>query len=398
MFINSDVNFEPHSATLAGPTQGVPVNYSDESNTPIPFIGTPISRRSFAKGAMLALAAVPISAALSACSPAGASSKAGGTVTFASYGGAYNDALKHFTTPFSKKTGIDVRLASNTSLSGLKQQIASNSIQWDIAELSGTEYELAISQGVKLEALDFDIIHTASIPSYAKKEFGIQYAFFLEVAAWDKRQVTSPPKDWAAFFDGGRYPYKRSLPNSLAADMLLEFALLSDGVPLKGLYPLDVDRALRAIERLSKDQVVFYTSNQEVIQHMQTKEAGLGMPYSGRVVLANKGGAELDFTVNQAGATGDYLVIPKGAKNAKGAMQLIDFICNDAKSAADFMEETGYGVSNLNAIKKLSPETAANVPTSPDLKDKIFFRDDAWWSKNFDAVSQKYQAWQANYS
>jgi len=351
------------------------------------------SRRRFVMHSLGAMIAVP---ALSVASRVVAAEKKG-SVTFASFGGAYNEAInRNFVKPFQDKTGISVRMAANTSLAGLKSQVAANAVQWDIAELTGTEYELAIKQGIPLEPLDLAIVRTANIPKYAVKEFGIKYAYFLEVMAWDRKRIQQPPKTWSDFFNPERYAGKRSLYTTLSDSMLLEFLLLADGVGLKDLYPLDVDRALRTLGKLSPNQIAWYETNQQVIQQMSSGESQLGMPFTGRVRIANKGGSEIDYTVNQGGATGDYLVVPKGAPNVKNAMTLIDFICNDAQAGANFMNETYYGLTNLAAVKLLSADVAGEVPTSPDLEDKIFRKDDAWWMENLDATVQKFQKWQVS--
>jgi putative spermidine/putrescine transport system substrate-binding protein len=358
-----------------------------------------LTRRQFARGSALTLASLSAAPTLlAACGEedegSGGESK---SVTWASFGGAYNEALQRgFTRPFTRATGIKVTLASNTSLAGLKQQVAAGSVQWDIAELTGSEYELAIAQDIPLEKLDFNIIKTDNVPDYARKEYGIKYAFFLQVMAWDRGQVSSPPKTWADFFATSSVQGKRSLYETLSDSMLLEFALIADGVDPQSLYPLDVDRALRVIEGLGKDNIVWYASNEEVIQQMISQQSALGMPFTGRVRIANEGGADLAYTTNAGGAEGDYLVVPKGAPNAENAMKLINFICNDAEAAANFMEETYYGVSNLKALERLPKRVADNIPTSPALEGKIFQRDDAWWAKNLDQVTQKFQAFQAN--
>lgn len=352
-----------------------------------------LSRRQFVTRSLGAMISVP----LLSVAPRAFGAGKDGTVTFASFGGAYNQALeRNFIKPFEAQSGISVRMAANTSLAGLKSQVAANAVQWDIAELTGTEYELAMKQGIPMEPLDLSVIRTANIPKYAIKKFGIKYAFFLEVMAWDRKSISPPPKTWAEFFDSKRYSGKRSLYTTLSDSMLLEFALLADGVAMKDLYPLDVDRALRSLGRLKPNQIVWYQTNQQVIQQMASGESKLGMPFTGRVRIANKGGSAIDYTVNEGGATGDYLVVPKGAPNAKNAMKLIDFICNDAKAGAGFMSETYYGLTNLAAIKLLDPKVAAEVPTSPELDGRIFRKSDVWWMENLDATVQKFRAWQVS--
>lgn len=356
-----------------------------------------ITRRQFTLASLAAVASMPFA---SSVLPAYASDKrqGTGTVTFASFGGSYNDALqRNIIDPFVKSSGIKVRMAANTSLAGLKGQINANAIQWDIAELTGAEYELAIKQGIPLEPLNLDIIRTDNIPDYAVKKYGIKYAFFLEVMAWDKKSISPPPKTWSDFFDSAKFSGKRSLYTTLSDSMLLEFALLADGVSMDKLYPLDVDRALQALGRLRPDQILWYETNQQVIQQMTSGESALGMPFTGRIRIANQGGADIGYTTTGGGATGDYLVVPKGAPNAENAMKLINFICNDAKAGAAFMNETYYGLTNLKAIELLDDKTAREIPTSPVLEGKIFRKNDQWWAENLDAATQKFRGWQVSH-
>lgn len=352
--------------------------------------GTGLTRRQFAMGSMATLAAlslVNITKARAATGP----------VTFASFGGYYNDAIqKTLIKAFTKSTGIDVRMAANTSLASLKGQINANAVQWDIAELTGSEYEIAMQQDIPLEPLDFDIIKTDNIPDYAVGKYGIKYAFFLEVMAWNKATVKQPPTTWAQFFDPELLPQRRSLYTKLSDSMLLEFALIADGVAMDQLYPLDVERALGVLSKLQRRQVVWYQTNQQVIEQMASGATQLGMPFTGRIRLANQGGAAIGYTVNEGGATGDYLVVPKGARNKENAMKLINFICNDAHAAAEFMRNTHYGLSNLRAIEQLEDSIAADIPTSPALDGKIFRKDDAWWAENLDTATQQFRAWQVS--
>ena len=221
----------------------------DESRLP----GSParsVTRRQFAHRSGLAIASLAgASGLLAACGDsddADSAAGGGGPVVWASFGGTYNEALqKYFVDPFTAKTGTKVRLASNTSLAGLKRQIQSGSIQWDIAELTGPQYEAAVAEGLALEELDLNIIDVKNVPDYAVKPSGIKYAFYFAVMGWDPRQVKQAPQSWADFFDPAAYPQKRSLYDYLGDSMVLEFARLSQGVPMDQVYPLDVEGGIQ---------------------------------------------------------------------------------------------------------------------------------------------------------
>ncbi len=329
-----------------------------------------------------------------------AAKKISGSIVIASWGGTYNDDLKkYFADPFTAETGVKVKFLANTSLAGVKRQVAAGNVQWDIAELAGSDYHIGVEQNVGFTPLDFNIIDKSNIPEYAVQEFGIQYAFFTQVMAWDKRQIKTPPTTWAEFFDGAKYAPKRSLYDAIYDSFVLEFALLADGVAKDQLYPLDVDRALKALEKLPAKQMLWYSTNAQVIQQMSDKESGLGMPYTRRVIEAVNGGVPLEYTNMNGGALGDFFVVPKGAKNPDAAMAFINFICNNVDAAANFMKASYYGVSNTKAVESLPDDVRSQIPTDKAMQEKnnLLLRDDKWWADNLEAVTQKFQAWQTKY-
>lgn len=346
-------------------------------------------------------AAAPTTEAAETGAPAatGAAPAPSGSITVAAWGGSYNDDLKkYFGDPFTQETGVQVKFVANTSLAGLKQQVAAGAVQWDIAELAGSDYQIGVEQAVGMAPLNTDIVQTANIPEYAVGDYGIQYAFFTQVMGWNTEAVQTPPASWADFFDPDKFTVKRSLYDAMYDSFLLEFALMADGVPRDSIYPLDVDRAFTALERLPADKMLWYSTNQQVIQQLVDQESGLGMPYTGRVRQAAADGAPLEYTTTDAGALGDYFVVPEGAPNSDGAWAFINFVCNNAEAAAAFMETTLYGVSNLAAVELLPPEIKDSIPTNPAMQEKILMRDDTWWAENLAAVSERFLAWQASYS
>jgi hypothetical protein len=34
------------------------------------------------------------------------------------------------------------------------------------------------------------------------------------------------------------------------------------------------------------------------------------------------------------------------------------------------------------------------LPTSPAMRDKVFFKDDAWWAANLEKAVQRFKEWQ----
>lgn len=355
-----------------------------------------ITRREFVRRAMYLGVSFPAASLLaSACATDPESNS--DTITLVSYGGSYNETLRQtMIDPFEQESGVSVSLGENTGLAPLKLQVESGNVQWDLAELNGPEYEVAVRQEL-LEPYNYSLVDTSQVPDFAVREFGIKYALYLFVMGWDQRVIAEgeTPTGWAQFFDSQLFPGKRSLYDRIDEGSVLEVALMAEGVPFDEIYPLDVDRALSSLETFGRDMFIWHTAPQEAIQSLVSAEVALATTWNGRVGIAQRDeGAEIGFTPNQAVVSGNYLVVPKGAPNSDMAFQLMNFIATNAKAGADYARMTHYAISNNAAIDLLEPELAAKLPTSPDLEGKILVKDDAWWADNLEPATEAFKEWQ----
>jgi putative spermidine/putrescine transport system substrate-binding protein len=327
----------------------------------------------------------------------GLSNAQGATVTFSCYGGSYNDNVtKAFLAPFQKKTGIKVELGANASLALAKLQVTTGGpAQWDIVELTGPEYEIGVKQNLFLP-YDYKTVDASKIDAQYKKPYGIKYALFLMVMAWDQRKISDAqaPKTWADFWDTNRYPGKRAMSENIEDASILEAALLADGVSMDKLFPLDVDRSLKSLDRLGKKNIIWYSANQQPIQQLTSGEVALAQSFNGRVIPANRNGAQIGFTPHFGAISGDYLCVVKTATHAKEAFELISFMSSDDEADAEYMRLTTYTSSNSSALKLVDKELADTLPTSEKLAGKVFVKDDAWWAENLEKTTVRFKQWQ----
>ncbi|WP_406002476.1 extracellular solute-binding protein [Streptomyces sp. NBC_00829] len=359
-----------------------------------------LSRRSLLRAAGYSAAAAPFAGSLlTACSTKSTpTAKSNTAVTVTSYGGSYNDQLtKTLLKPFEKKTGIRSSLLANTSLAGLKAQVLSGDVQWDLVELTAPEYLQAVDEGL-LEKLDYSVIDPKGLPAYAKSDYGIKYLSFLFVMAWDQKHIpdAGAPRNWEQFLDQGKYRTKRSVYSQLSDSSILEAARMAAGVPFDKIYPLDVDAAFEyLVQHPGRDRLIYHAANQEPIQQLTSGEVSLSTSFNNRINAARKDGARLNFTPTNSVVAGDYFVVPKGSRNKEAAFRLLDFMSNDAAAGADFIQTTNLTLANTSALAKLPPAVADSLPTSPKLADSILVRDDAWWAKHLKETEQKFKLWQA---
>ncbi len=319
------------------------------------------------------------------------------TLNVAGYGGVLNDYLTRlFGEPFERQTGIKVNFGSNASLALAKLQAASGGpAQWDIVVLTGAELLTASEQGL-IEPYDYSIIDASNVPPVYKQPYGIKLSLYLFSMCWDKRQIADDhaPKTWAEFWDTQRYKGKRSLYSNVSDGSILELALLADGVATDKLYPLDVDRALRSLDRLGRANIIWHSTNQEPIQQLTSGAVPLATAFNGRVILANRAGGQLGYNPAYSAVSGNPYCVIKSSAHKREAMQLLNFMLTDTKGDAAYIEATNYAMPNTAALALVPQAVLDTLPTSPALKDKVFIKDDAWWTANLADASRKFKEWQ----
>ncbi|MDT4872790.1 Bacterial extracellular solute-binding protein [compost metagenome] len=157
------------------------------------------------------------------------------------------------------------------------------------------------------------------------------------------------------------------------------------------LYPLDLDRALRKLDTIKSD-ILWWGSGDESQQLLSSGQASLGMFWNGRVHALKQSGASVEMNWRQNLVTGDFLVIPRGAKQAEAAKQFLGY-ASRPKAQAAFASLTGYAPVNLSSAALIAPELAGNLPSAH--RDSQITLNFKYWSKNSEAISRRWYAWQA---
>lgn len=300
-------------------------------------------------------------------------------VTFASWGGTYQKAERiAFLNKIEKKYGIKVAEDSHTGLAAIKTQVLSGKVFWDIVDMSTPDCERGRKQGL-WEKLDYNVLPNAKgLDAVYKNDYWLGFITYATVIAWNK-DVTSPPKTWAEFWDVEKFPGKRAL-RSRARDML-EVALLADGVPIDKLYPIDVERAYKKLEQIRPHVSVWWTSGGQTAQMMKDNEVDMMIAWNGRAHNAIQDGANWEYTFNEGNIAVECLVVPKGAPNKELAMKALnEFI--DAANGVEFTQHIPYGPVNPLAYEggKIPPERLKRLPSAPQNLKVQFFMDPDWWS------------------
>lgn len=311
-------------------------------------------------------------------------------IVVASPGGAMDDAFDAaYYKPFTAKTGIAVVKTPN-QYAKLKAMVDAKAVEWDVMDLAADQAALFARQDL-LDPFDTGVIDPAGLLPGTLHPHYTLVDLVGAVICWNTKRVTpaAVPRSWAEVWDLKRFPGDRMLWKK--ASETLEVALLADGVEPAKLYPLDVPRALRSLDRI-KNQVSWWESGAQSAQLLIDGEASAGLAWNGRLDGPRSTGAPIDFSYDQAVFLADAMVIPKGAKNKKESMQFISFVLEPANQA-EFARRIPYGPVRTAAMDQLDPARRTVLPTAPDNFKKGVLMDSNWWADHGPDAVEKFNTW-----
>lgn len=294
-------------------------------------------------------------------------------------------ARKHLFDPFTAETGIQIKTLSPVSFAKLAQQVSTGTYEFDITTLGGGEL---------LRANEAGIIEDLEEPfKGGLYENGIASHAFATVISYRTDKYPEGPKNWKDFWDVERFPGARSLQRYAAR--VVPLALLGDGVEVKDLYPLDVDRAFKSLDRIKEHVRVWWTAGAQTVQILRDGEVDMIGIWNGRYTEAKDAGAPVAMTWEQGQIDRAYWVVAKDTPNAANAKRFIAF-ATSAKPLAGFATEAGYGPLNPAANEFIAPEALKQMPTSPENYPHTFEQDIAHLGIDPTELTERFEDWVAS--
>jgi putative spermidine/putrescine transport system substrate-binding protein len=313
------------------------------------------------------------------------------SLTFPNSGGALEEAYRaaYFDT-FTAKTHINVLSAPYMDSAQIKAMVDNNAVSIDLANSDATDAAILARAGL-LERIDYDIVDRKSLLPEAAQEFYLLPDFAAYVMAWNTKSFNNAtrPQNWAEFFDIKAKPGQRSLWK--AAPQTLEVAAIGGGQPPDKLYPLDLDRAFAKLDAI-KSSLSWWESGAQGAQLIIGGEVDVGTVWNGRLFKPKAEGAPADFTFDGALVVADAMVVPKGAKNKRYAMQ---FLANmmEAKNQAVFCRMIPYGPANTETFALLTEAERARLANSPQNRAKTALQDFAYWAEHGAELNARFNRW-----
>ena len=309
-------------------------------------------------------------------------------------GGPYTTAYREaFYDPFEKATGIKVVSVARESqpVAQFAAMVQTKNYVWDVTTLTlSADIPYLEAKGllepIGLKASDYpELMPEAITPNW----LGVDVYSTVLAYRTDKFK-DGGPKSWADFWDVKKFPGRRCLRRSPLDT--LEQALLADGVPLDKLYPLDVDRAFRSLDKIKPHINIWWTSGAQAMQAIQSGDVDMISAWNGRAQAAKDGGAPVTIVWNQGLYSIEGWGIPKGTPRADAAKQFVRF-CADAKRQALLTRTLAYGPTNKKAFETISKDRATLLPTAPDNIRDMRLPSPQWWEANRQKVTERFNSW-----
>jgi putative spermidine/putrescine transport system substrate-binding protein len=309
-------------------------------------------------------------------------------LTFCSWGGTLSDLEKTvLLDPFGKQKGFEVVAASPTNYAKLKAMVEAGQPEWDLVDVGGR----FIWQGDELlETLDMSLIPNAKNldPGWVAPK-GIFTSTGATVIAWNTKTFPEgkAPQSWKDFWNVKDFPGPRGLYKPFYYNY--EAALLAAGVPRSQVFPLTDEKAKMAIEKVKelKEHVkVWWTAGAQPPQLLSSGELAMSSAWSGRILSMMQEKAPVAMTYKDGIAWGNAWVIPKGSKNARLAMEAINYaISEEAQTGLNSFGT--YGPVLASAAAKGTAEQRKLMVTAPEnVKDMLILNE-----KEAAAYSVKYE-------
>lgn len=301
-----------------------------------------------------------------------------------------------FFRPFEKETGVKITYTATpvgVRVPKVEQMVKIGNVEWDIIEADREWVYIGGKKGI-FEPLDYTTISTKDLDSSGIERHGISKGFYSIVIGYNSKTYPSGkphPASWKDFWDVNKYPGPRSLRNNPRDN--LEFALLADGVPMDKLYPLDVERAFRSLDKIKPHITVWWESGAQPVQLLANGEVVMASAWNGRLYNVAKDGAPVGLEWNQGSINFTSWCVPNGAKNKKNAMNFLDFFNRDPKRQARYCEIVTYPGLNKKMYEYLDPKMLPHINMTPENAKKQFVYNVMWWVENMEKVTERWNTW-----
>ncbi|MVT66081.1 extracellular solute-binding protein [Bradyrhizobium pachyrhizi] len=323
-----------------------------------------------------------------------------GEVIVATTGGVYDKTLKEvWFEPFTKATGIKVSTITATdSEQRARAQAMANAgqVTWDIINNVDVIAESAQNRSFTrdLSAFCEQFRPRKDLADKTCNPAGVRITFNATLLAFNgARFPGAKPRSWPDFWDTSRFPGPRALPSFNDPWRVFAAALLADGVPADELFPLDIDRALKKLDKIKPQIQLWWRTGDQSQQGFRNGEYVMGMIWGTRASALKAEGQPVQISYDQAFMLADTMQILRNGPNSSGAEALLKFYLDNPSVQAKIAERLNVTPPSLDAVSMMSEAARANIPSSPEAFQAIVKHDPLWISANQAKMLDAWNAW-----
>jgi putative spermidine/putrescine transport system substrate-binding protein len=315
-------------------------------------------------------------------------------ITVADVGGAPGAAIrKAFCDPFEKETGIRAASVAHDAdpTTQMKLLVDTKSYIWDVSMLTQAHVGYLTKPKEYLDPLNIGADEVPGIVPGMLKPTWFGFSVFATLLAYRTDKFGgNGPNNWVDFWNVQKFPGRRGLYKGVAG--MLECALMADGVPPDKLYPIDVDRAFKMLDKIKPHVNVWWTSGAQNTQILQSGEVDMSDTWGARAFAAIEGGAPVKMVWSEGLYSTDGWSIPKGTPRADLARKFVRF-CMKPEQQAIYSNTVANGPTNQRAYEFIKPERAKILATSPENIKGLAASDETWWAANRAKMVERFNDW-----
>lgn len=314
-------------------------------------------------------------------------------VVFAGWGGSIQQAQRDvYFTAFEKETGIKVVDVAGVSLAKIKAMVEAKNTEWDVVQSIGMWIKPGAAGGY-WEELDYAVIDKAGVPESFALPHALGNSMYGMILAYNTKAFApgKEPKSWNDYWNVKDFPGRRGMLD--APRYTLDVAVIAAGSPKDKLYPLDVEKAFAAMDKIKGNVDVWWKQWPQAPQLLASQEIVMTLTSHTRIYdLQQKEKAPVAISWQDALLTVDNLSVIKGTRNKDAAMKLVNFM-NRADLQAEFARRTTIGPANQRALTLLDDSVKQHLPTHHFAQGKMVAVDSDWWAANLEKLEERWNTW-----
>ena len=339
-------------------------------------------------------------AAFACLATLGASFAAAEQIVVATTGGAYEKALREaWFDPFTAKTGIEVVTVGATNAemrAKAAAMVKTGNVSWDLY-LQG-EIQAASDQHLlyaeNLSAFCKEFSTQADLDGEACNAAGVRLLSNSTLLAYRSDAFAgAAPTTWADAWDVRKFPGGRSFPDFNDPWRVMAAALLADGVSPEKLFPLDIDRALAKLEQIRPAVALWWKTGDQSMQGFRNGEYVVGQIWLTRAKAMKSEGLPIAWSHAASFLVGDRIALIKNAPHRENALKLAEYWLNTPAAQAKVCEALSCKPPSGEAVKLMSPQARADMPSMSDPQSSPVIPDAKWINDNAALLLERWNAW-----